>query len=87
MKQFQHFQYVYNQTAGCQSRLEKLRNNVVSTTQMAKDIFIKIRILGDFKDEDLNLISKKAGKFFMTYYNEKDALSFGFNFSLSLNLI
>lgn len=62
MKQFQHFQYVYNQTAGCQSRLPKLQNNVVSTTQMAKDMFIKIRILGEFKDEDLNLISKKAGR-------------------------
>lgn len=61
IKQFQHFQYVYNQTAGCHSRLQKLRNNVVSTTPMAKDIFIKIRILGHFKDEDLNLISKKAG--------------------------
>lgn len=87
MKQFQHFQYVYNQTAGCQSRLPKLQNNVVSTTQMAKDMFIKIRILGEFKDEDLNLISKKAGRFIMTYYNEKEVLPFVFNFSLSLNLI
>lgn len=64
MKHFQHFQYVYNQTAGCQSRLQKLQNNMVLTTQMSKDMFIKIRILGEVKDEDLNLISKKAGRFF-----------------------
>lgn len=62
MKQFRHFQYVYNQTADCESRVQKLQNDIVSTNQMAKDILIKIRILGDFSDEDLNLISKSEGR-------------------------
>lgn len=71
MKQFRHFQYVYNQTADCKSRVQKLQNDVVSTNQMAKDIFIKIRILGDFSDEDLNLISKSEGRVIMIYHNKK----------------
>lgn len=71
MKQFRHFQYVYNQTADCESRVQKLQNDIVSTNQMAKDILIKIRILGDFSDEDLNLISKSEGRVIMIYHNKK----------------
>lgn len=54
---------------------------------MVKDMFIKIGIFGEFKDEDFNLILKKVGRFIMIYYNEKDVLLFVFNFSLFLNLI
>lgn len=79
MKQFRHFQYVYNQTADCESRVQKLQNDIVSTNQMAKDILIKIRILGDFSDEDLNLISKSEGRVFMIYHNKKRCIT-GFFF-------
>lgn len=84
MKQFRHFQYVYNQTADCESRVQKLQHDIVSTNQMAKDIFVKIRILGDFSDEDLNLISKSEGRVIMIYHNKKRCITgFFFQFSLS----
>lgn len=86
MKQFRHFQYVYNQTADCESRVQKLQHDIVSTNQMAKDIFIKIRILGDFSDEDLNLISKSEGRVIMIYHNKKRCITGFFSILVCLKI-
>lgn len=58
-KHFQHFRYVINLAKDCELRLEKViksenRKKCVSD----KDVMIKIGIVGDLTDDNLNLLSK-----------------------------
>lgn len=62
-KHFQHFHYVINLAKDCELRLEKViksenRKKCVSD----KDVMIKIGIVGDLTDDNLNLLSKGKGR-------------------------
>lgn len=60
-EQFPRFQYVYNQTRDCESRIEKAGMGRIRTHQMSRKVNIKIGIIGEFTDKDCTLISKRKG--------------------------
>lgn len=61
-KHFQHFQYIYNLMRDCHDPIEGLRRTNDRRNCMAKDIIIKIGIVGEFTEDKLNLLSKRRGK-------------------------
>lgn len=61
-KHFQHFYYVYNLTRECHDHIESLRKANDRTNFMAKDVVIKIGIVGEFTEDKLHLLSKRRGK-------------------------
>lgn len=61
-KYFQHFYYIYNLTRDCHDHIEGLRKASDRANFMAKDVVIKIGIVGEFTEDKLNLLSKRRGK-------------------------
>lgn len=57
---FQHFSYIYNLMRGCKSRIEKTQCSKKQENLMPKDIVIRIGIAGNFREDNLNLISKNS---------------------------
>lgn len=61
--EFQHFQYILRLTRDCFHRLEKIRK---STDQidlvLPRDVYIRIGIVGKYKDHNLSLLSKRKEK-------------------------
>lgn len=65
-KYYEHFHYVYNLVRDCKTRVEKLllkKNDL--TYPMPKDVMVKIGIVGDYTEDNVNLISKRPGSIFL----------------------
>lgn len=63
-KSFEHFQYIYNNTRDCKTRVDKLLKKDDLADPMPKDVIIKIGIVGDFTKDNVNLISKRPGSIY-----------------------
>lgn len=79
-EQFPRFQYVYNQTRDCESRIEEAGIGRIRTHQMCKKVNIKIGIIGEFTDKDCRLISKREGSktLYITVYIHSITLTYLF---------
>lgn len=59
-KCFDHFDFVYNRMRDCKSRVEKILNTKERKNIMPKEVVIKIGIIGNFQEENLDLISRRT---------------------------
>lgn len=61
---FDHFNHVYNLMRDCNTRVEMLLKKNNRPYFMPKDVIVKIGIVGDYTKDNVNLISKRAGRIY-----------------------
>lgn len=74
MNHFPRFQFVYNQTRDCKSRLEKFGKGKIRINKMFENVIIKIVIVGGFTDDNLRLLTESAGSLHVLSFTKDQIL-------------
>lgn len=71
-KEFQHFQYILHLTRDCIPRLKKIRRSTDQTNLvLPRNVYIRIGIVGKYTEQNLSLLSKRRGNYFIEIYFRK----------------